>query len=48
MIGDDLISDINGAAKLKIKTIFFNPKRIQHTKSEDYEISCLSELINLL
>ena len=48
MIGDDLISDIKGAAKLKIKTIFFNPKKIQYTKNEDYEISCLSELINLL
>ena len=48
MIGDDLISDIKGAAKLKIKTIFFNPKKIQYTKTEDYEISCLSEIMDLL
>ena len=48
MIGDDLSVDVLGARKAGIKSVFFNPMRIKHNEDIVYEISCLSELMNLL
>lgn len=48
MIGDNLITDIGGALNASIDTIYFNPEKIEHDVDVKYEISCLSELQNIL
>ena len=48
MIGDNLITDIGGALNASIDTIYFNPEKIEHDVQVKYEISCLSELQNIL
>lgn len=48
MIGDNLITDIGGALNASIDTIYFNPEKIRHDVNVKYEISCLSELQNIL
>lgn len=48
MIGDNLITDIGGALNSSIDTIYFNPDKIEHDVDVKYEISCLSELQNIL
>lgn len=48
MIGDNLITDIGGALNASIDTIYFNPEKIEHDVEVKYEISCLSELQNIL
>lgn len=48
MIGDNLLTDIAGAKNASIDTAFFNPNRINHDSSVDYEISTLKELMNFL
>ena len=48
MIGDNLITDIGGALNSSIDTIYFNPEKIAHDVDVKYEISCLSELQNIL
>jgi putative hydrolase of the HAD superfamily len=47
MIGDDIISDIEGAHKLGIDTIFFNPKK-QKQNYPKYQIHSLLEIKNIL
>lgn len=48
MIGDNLVTDIGGAKSSAIDAIFFNRDKVSHQTSVDHEISCLSELKNIL
>jgi putative hydrolase of the HAD superfamily len=48
MIGDDLPVDILGAKAIGISQIYFNPKKETHNEEIDYEVSCLSEIKNIL
>jgi putative hydrolase of the HAD superfamily len=48
MIGDNLLTDIGGAANASIDTVFFNPDNIEHTVSVKHEIRSLAELQNIL
>lgn len=48
MIGDSMESDILGAKNIGMDQIFFNPKRHRHNEVITHEISCLSELKDLL
>lgn len=48
MIGDNLETDIKGARNAAIDCIFFNPLGIEHQEETTYEITCLSELKNIL
>jgi len=48
MVGDNLTSDIGGAQKAEIDTVFFNPKRFEHKANVNHEISCLSQLMDIL
>jgi YjjG family noncanonical pyrimidine nucleotidase len=48
MIGDNLVTDIGGARLASIDSVFFNPEKIRHESEIHHEISCLSELKNIL
>lgn len=48
MIGDALEIDILGAMKVGMPQIYFNPKKIPHSEMPTFEISCLSEIKNIL
>ncbi len=48
MIGDNLLTDIAGAQNAMVDTVFFNPNRIEHQSTVDYEIASLAELMNFL
>lgn len=49
MIGDDLYVDIIGARDSGIDQVFVNRRAVQHHEKDiTYEISCLSELRNIL
>ena len=48
VIGDDLIADILGAKNAGIHQIYFNPNQIHHNEDLEFEISCLSQLKDLL
>ena len=48
MIGDDLMVDIIGSENAGIKGVYFNPESKNHNENISYEISCLSELMQLL
>lgn len=48
MIGDALYVDILGARQVGMAQVYFNPKKIPHNEKPTYEISCLSELKNIL
>jgi len=48
MIGDDWYADMYGAQRMKIDHIYFNPKKEPHQNKVMREISCLSELYQLL
>jgi len=48
MIGDNLLTDIAGAKNASIDTVFFNPNRMEHQSSVNFEISTLRELMNFL
>ncbi len=48
MVGDNLITDIGGARKALIDTVYYNPKEKPHQQQVSYEISCLSELKNII
>lgn len=48
MVGDNLITDIGGARKASIATVFFNPDRIQHEEKVSMEINNLGELCDHL
>ncbi|HEY1060431.1 MAG TPA: YjjG family noncanonical pyrimidine nucleotidase [Daejeonella sp.] len=48
MIGDSLEADIRGAQDYGMKAIYFNPERKDKPEDVEQEITCLSELINIL
>jgi putative hydrolase of the HAD superfamily len=48
MIGDDYYADIYGAQRVKMASIYFNFRQIKHNYPVEKEISCLSELMELL
>lgn len=50
IVGDGLASDIKGGLGAGIKTIYFNPRKLENTSGilPDYEISSLSQLPELL
>tara|TARA_B100001758_G_scaffold247943_1_gene268837 strand:- start:2345 stop:3037 length:693 start_codon:yes stop_codon:yes gene_type:complete len=48
MIGDDLIVDVLGAEKAGLTAVYFNPERKKHNKSFSFEISCLSQIKQIL
>ncbi|MCS6794565.1 MAG: YjjG family noncanonical pyrimidine nucleotidase [Raineya sp.] len=48
MIGDNLLTDIEGSLQIGLDCVFYNPKKIKHDKKPSYEISCLSELKEFL
>jgi putative hydrolase of the HAD superfamily len=48
MIGDNLEADIIGAQNAGIDQVFFNPEKRPHPLKVTFEISCLSELRQIL
>lgn len=48
MIGDALEADIMGAQNYGMDQVYFNPQQQQHSAKPTYEISCLSQLLQLL
>ena len=48
MVGDDLQADILGAKQSGIKGIYFNPNHKKHQEIVDYEVTCLSEIKDIL
>lgn len=48
MIGDNLTTDIKGAQSAEIDAVFFNPQKNKHKASINYEIDCLSQLMDIL
>jgi putative hydrolase of the HAD superfamily len=48
MVGDDLEADIIGAKNAGIDHIFFNPNKNLHDEEVTHEITCLSDLLNIL
>jgi len=46
-IGDDLEVDIMGCQNSGIDGVYFNPDKRKHDKNPKFEISCLSELMEL-
>jgi FMN phosphatase YigB (HAD superfamily) len=48
MIGDNLTADIEGAMAANLKAMYFNPSRMPHTSSPDFEISHLKQVTELL
>ncbi|RQO31274.1 noncanonical pyrimidine nucleotidase, YjjG family [Taibaiella sp. KBW10] len=44
MIGDSLEADIMGAKSFGMDQVYFNPEKIPHEVQPTFEISCLSEL----
>lgn len=48
MVGDNLIADMQGARKVNIDNVFFNPEGIVHTSEVKHEIKDLKELCTFL
>lgn len=48
MIGDSIEADIRGAQDCGMKAIYFNPEGRQKPTDVEHQITCLSELINIL
>ena len=48
MIGDNLVTDIAGAKNASVDTVFYNPNRVEHQSTVDFEIASLTELMNFL
>jgi len=48
MVGDNLLTDIAGAQKASIDTVFFNPDKLTHQHEVNLEIHNLHELCNHL
>jgi len=48
MIGDDIDTDIIGAAKAGIDAVYFNPGNLPHNGGVLYEISDLNQLTQML
>ncbi|SHL18504.1 YjjG family noncanonical pyrimidine nucleotidase [Hymenobacter psychrotolerans] len=48
MIGDNLECDVLGACNAGLDQVYFNPEKRRHFAQTTYEISCLSELKEIL
>lgn len=48
MIGDDWYADIYGASRVGMDSIYFNPDKVEHNNKVDLQITCLSELLEIL
>lgn len=48
MVGDNLEADVVGAKNAQIDQVYFNPSKLPHKETITYEISCLSELQQIL
>jgi YjjG family noncanonical pyrimidine nucleotidase len=48
MIGDNLLTDIAGARNAAIDHVFFNPNKLEHSTTVDFEIHSLKELTGIL
>lgn len=48
MIGDNLLTDIAGARKALVDTVYYNPYKLPHAERVTYEISSLNELTQIL
>jgi putative hydrolase of the HAD superfamily len=48
MIGDNLLTDIAGAANASIDTVFFNPEENNHQATVHFEITSLNQLREIL
>lgn len=48
MIGDSLYADVEGAMNAGLKAIYFNPDKMEHTASPNYEVSHLLQLKKIL
>jgi putative hydrolase of the HAD superfamily len=48
MIGDSLEADVVGARNAGMDHVFYNCDGLTHTETPTYEITCLSELLNIL
>ena len=48
MIGDNWFADIMGAKKAGLDQVYFNPKGLKQKEKPVYEITCLSELKEIL
>ena len=48
MIGDDLKVDVLGAKNVGMTAIYYNPKKIKHQEKIKFEISCLSQIMEIL
>lgn len=48
LVGDSLEADILGAMNCDIDQVFFNPALQTHTFKPTYEVSCLSQLLDIL
>ena len=48
MIGDNLQADIAGALNAGLHAAFFNPNNARHSLTPQFEITCLSEVRNIL
>jgi putative hydrolase of the HAD superfamily len=47
-VGDDLEVDILGCQNCKMDGIYFNPDKREHSKKVTFEITCLSQLMEIL
>ncbi len=48
MVGDNLECDVLGACNAGLDQVYFNPEKRRHFAQTTYEISCLSELKDIL
>jgi putative hydrolase of the HAD superfamily len=48
MIGDNLVSDIEGSSAIGMKNIFYNPEKTKHQTLPTFEISELEEILTLI
>ncbi|MTI20940.1 noncanonical pyrimidine nucleotidase, YjjG family [Fulvivirga sp. RKSG066] len=48
MIGDNLSADVKGAINASIDAVYFNPHKRAHKATINYEINCLSQLMDIL
>ena len=48
MIGDDLVNDIIGAKRFGMDQVYLNLNKLKHNENPTFEISSLSELIDIL
>lgn len=48
MIGDNLLTDIGGARNANVDTIYYNPDRLAHQETVNFEIHDLKQLTEIL